>query len=60
LRKIWDNSIISTMKVDWPAARSSWAPMRVKTLSNRGMSAASAGTKEPMWAIRQISAVWRM
>ncbi|OQA90347.1 MAG: hypothetical protein BWY28_00274 [bacterium ADurb.Bin236] len=59
-RRMWLNSVISTMKVDCPDARSSWAPMRVKTLSRRGMSALSAGTKEPMCAIRAIRAVWRI
>ena len=38
-------SFISTMKVDWPEARSSDAPMRVNTLSTMPMVALFAGTK---------------
>ena len=40
-------SVISTMKVDIPAARSSCAPTRVKTRSVRPIEAAWAGTKLP-------------
>ena len=47
---------ISTMKVDWPPARSSEAPMRVKSLSTTPIRAERAGTKLPIWAIRTISA----
>ena len=53
-------SLISTMKVDWPEARSSDAPMRVKTLSTMPIVALFAGTKEPICAISTMSAVWRM
>ena len=52
-------SIISTMKVDSPRARSSLAPTRVKIRSTTPISAASAGTKLPAWAIRTISATCR-
>ena len=38
-------SVISTMKVDWPPARSSLAPMRVKIRSTTPMWADRAGTK---------------
>ena len=53
-------SLISTMKVLWPAARSSKAPMRVKILSTMPMVALFAGTKEPIWAMSTMSAVWRI
>ena len=53
-------SLISTMKVDCPPYRSSDAPMRVKMRSVSAMSAASVGTKDPMWAISTISATCRM
>ena len=54
--KISLTSVISTMKVDWPADRSSDAPMRVKMRSTTPMRAARAGTKEPICAISTISA----
>ena len=47
------------MKVDWPEAMSSWAPMRVKMRSTRPMRAEAAGTNDPIWAMRTISAVCR-
>ena len=53
-------SVISTMKVDWPAARSSLAPMRVNTRSTTPMWADWAGTKEPICAIRTMRATWRI
>ena len=53
-------SFISTMKVDWPLARSSEAPMRVNTRSTTPMTAFFAGTKEPIWAMSTIRAVWRI
>jgi len=52
-------SDISTMNVDWPAARLSLAPMRVKMRSTSGIRADAAGTKQPQWASSTISAVWR-
>ncbi len=53
-------SVISTMKVDWPRARLSLAPTRVKIRSTTPMRAALAGTRLPIWAISTISATWRM
>ena len=53
-------SLISTIKVDCPAAKSSEAPTRVKMLSTSPMVALSAGTKLPICAISTISAVWRI
>ena len=53
-------SFISTMKVDWPEARSSDAPILVNTRSTTPMVALFAGTKEPICAMRTMSAVWRM
>ena len=44
-------SIISTMKVEWPRARLSDAPTRVKTRSHNPMRAVFAGTKQPDWAM---------
>ena len=52
-------STISTMNVDCPAAISSCAPMRVKMRSTRPIVADSAGTNEPICAIKTISATWR-
>ena len=43
-------SLISTMKVDWPRARLSLAPTRVKSRSTMPTEAASAGTNEPICA----------
>ncbi len=51
---------ISTMKVDWPRAISSEAPMRVKMRSTRPMRAESAGTNDPIWAISTIMATCRI
>ena len=42
-----ETSVISTMKVDWPALRSSLAPMRVKIRSTTPIRADRAGTKDP-------------
>ena len=53
-------SLISTMKVLCPPARSSEAPMRVKMRSHRLMLASRAGTKLPICAMSVISATWRM
>jgi len=58
--QMWRFSLISTMKVERPPARSSAAPMRVKILSMGPISARVAGTKLPIWASTAISAVWRM
>src|SRR6266545_4253168 len=52
-------SVISTMKVLWPLAISSCAPIRVKIRSTIPISAASAGTNEPICAISTISAICR-
>ena len=49
--------VISTIKVDWPEARSSEAPILVNTLSTMPTVALLAGTKEPIWAISTIRAV---
>ena len=49
-------SVISTMKVDWPRARLSLAPTREKMRSTRPMWACSAGTKEPICAMRAMMA----
>ena len=54
--RILATSFISTIKVDCPEARSSLAPTRVNILSQIDISALLAGTKEPMEAIRTISA----
>jgi hypothetical protein len=53
-------SLISTMKVERPALRSSAAPMRVKIRSSGPMRAELAGTKLPVCARSAISATWRM
>ncbi len=52
-------SIISTMKVDSPRARSSEAPTRVKIRSTTPSRTLSAGTKLPACAISTISATCR-
>ena len=59
-RRSSDTSVISTMKVDCPAARSSLAPMRVKMRSTTPMCARCAGTKLPTCAMRVMSATWRI
>ena len=53
-------SVISTMNVERPPARSSAAPMRVKMRSIGPIGALFAGTKLPMCASTAISAAWRM
>ena len=53
-------SVISTMKVERPPARSSAAPMRVKIRSIGPMLGAAAGTKLPTWASTTISAICRI
>ena len=52
-------SIISTMNVDSPRARSSLAPTRVKMRSTAPISALAAATKLPAWAISTVSATCR-
>ena len=52
-------SFISTIKVDSPVEMLSEAPTRVNILSTMPMSAFRAGTKQPIWAISTIRAVWR-
>ena len=59
-RRISLTSVISTIKVDCPADRSSEAPMRVKMRSTMPMRAALAGTKEPIWAMSTIRATCRI
>ena len=59
-RRMSDTSVISTIKVDCPAERSSLAPMRVKIRSTMPIWAWAAGTKLPIWASRTISATWRI
>ena len=54
--RISATSFISTMNVDWPEARSSDAPMRVKSRSTTPMRADFAGTNEPICAMSTISA----
>ena len=58
--KIFATSVISTIKVLCPDARSSEAPTLVKILSQIPMFASSAGTKLPICAMRTISAVCLM
>jgi hypothetical protein len=53
-------SVISTMNVERPPARSSAAPIRVKIWSSGPRRAALAGTNEPTCAISAMSATWRM
>ncbi|MNV73051.1 hypothetical protein D3C71_1661810 [compost metagenome] len=53
-------SAISTINVLWPPIRSSAAPIRVNTRSITGISALSAGTKQPICARMQMSATWRI
>ena len=52
-------SFISTMNVDSPLLMLSDAPTRVKMRSRMPRSADLAGTKDPAWAMREMSAVWR-
>ena len=53
-------SVISTMKVDRPRARSSEAPTRVKMRSTSPTRARRAGTKLPICAMSAMSAVCRI
>ena len=59
-RRILATSVISTMKVLCPLARSSEAPTRVKIRSTTPIFAEEAGTNEPICAIRTIRAVCLM
>ena len=54
--RISATSVISTMKVDCPADRSSDAPMRVKMASTTPTWHSLAGTKEPICAISAMRA----
>ena len=58
--KISATSVISTIKVDWPAAKSSEAPTRVKMASTTPTRQLAAGTKLPIWAISAMRAFCRM
>ena len=60
LCKILAVSVISTIKVERPEARSSDAPMRVKMRSIGPILAALAGTAEPICANKTIKATWRI
>ena len=55
--RILATSVISTINVDCPEARSSEAPTLVKIRSTTPMFALSAGTKLPICAISTIKAV---
>ena len=57
LFKIFATSVISTIKVLWPEAKSSDAPTLVNILSQTPITACEAGTNEPIWASRVIIAV---
>ena len=52
-------SLISTMKVERPPARSSAAPTRENSRSTRPIRATSAGRNSPAWAITTKSAFCR-
>ena len=52
-------SLISTMKVDWPRARLSLAPTRVKSRSTTPIGASAAGTNAPICAITTQSPICR-
>ena len=52
-------SLISTMKVDWPRARLSLAPTRVKRRSTTPTEASAAGTKAPICASTTQRPIWR-
>ena len=52
LRRIFATSVISTMNVLCPEARSSEAPTLVKIRSDSPILAFAAGTKEPICAMR--------
>ena len=52
-------SFISTMKVDWPRARLSLAPTRVKSRSTAPIEASAAGTNAPICARTTQSPICR-
>ena len=58
--RIDETSLISTINVDCPPARSSEAPIRVNMLSTTPIFALFAGTNEPICAIKAIRAVCLM
>ena len=60
LLRMFAVSCISTRKVERPRARSSPAPIRVKTRSRTPRRIAVAGTNEPTCAITASVATWRM
>ncbi len=60
LLRMFAVSVISSMNVERPPARSSEAPMRVKMRSSGPSTARCAGTKQPMCARMTMSAVCRM
>jgi len=60
LLRMFAVSVISTMKVLCPRAKSSLAPMRVKMRSTRSMRASAAGTNDPVCARSVMSATCRM
>ena len=60
LLRMFAVSVISSMKVERPPARSSDAPIRVKIRSSGPSTTRFAGTKQPMCARMTMSAVWRM
>ena len=57
LLRMFDASVISTMKVDSPSEMLSLAPTLVNILSTNPTFALSAGTKQPICASRTIRAV---
>ena len=59
LLRMFAVSCISTMNVDSPRASWSEAPTRVKMRSKMPRRAFEAGTNEPAWLRRTISATWR-
>ena len=59
LLRMFEASVISTIKVDSPNEMLSEAPTRVKILSTIPMRARSAGTKQPICANSTIRAVCR-
>ena len=54
---IWADSLISIRNVDSPLERLSEAPTRQNILSVIGITALSAGTKEPICESRTIKAI---
>ena len=60
MERIFATSLISTINVLCPDARSSDAPTLVKSLSTTEICASAAGIKDPACAIRIISATCRI